>query len=59
MTQRQKPWDRTRDDLLRSLVDAGVRPEEIAERLGKTVDDLKRRGYIIGLPLKWFAAGRR
>jgi len=56
MNKKPLRWTRHDDHLLRELVDAGAAPDAIAETLNRTVDKLKRRGYVLGLPLKWFRA---
>lgn len=53
-----KTWTRTEDDLFRELVEACVEPAQIAAKLNRDLDILKRRAYTIGLPLKWFKAPR-
>jgi hypothetical protein len=52
------PWTSEQDQRLRDLVDAGAEPDEIGAELDRTRDELIRRGYVIGLPLKWFKARR-
>ena len=52
------PWTSEQDQRLRDLVDAGTDPDEIGAALDRTRDELIRRGYVIGLPLKWFKARR-
>jgi hypothetical protein len=47
-------WAREEDDLLRQLVQQDTLPEIIANRLNRTVNEVRRRGDLIGLPLKWF-----
>jgi len=48
------PWTKDDDDKFRSLVDQATTPEAIAASLNREVADLKRRGYLLGLPRKWF-----
>jgi hypothetical protein len=33
--------------------------EIIAAALSKTCQDLRRRGYVLGLPAKWFKSAKR
>lgn len=47
-------WTRREDDLLRFLVDSGCTIDLVAETLGRRPEDIQRRGYVLGLPLKWF-----
>jgi hypothetical protein len=47
-------WARHEDEMLRELVDAGAPLEFICETLNRTEQELRRRGYDIGLPMKWF-----
>jgi hypothetical protein len=54
MDKKPLRWTTHDDHLFRELVDAGAAPDAIAEVLNRTVDELKRRGYVLGLPLKWF-----
>jgi len=53
MTER---WTTHDNDQFRELVSAGLSPDAIAERLGRSVEQLKMQGYTIGLPRKWFKA---
>ncbi|MBW7968601.1 hypothetical protein [Bradyrhizobium sp. BR 10289] len=52
------PWTRREDDKLRELVDAGAPIEVICETLCRTEQELRKRGYDIGLPMKWFKRPR-
>jgi hypothetical protein len=47
-------WTQDQDDLLRLLVDQTTPLEVICSRLNRTVDEVRRRGNVIGLPLKWY-----
>jgi hypothetical protein len=47
-------WNQDQDDLLRQLVEDAAPPEMIADRLNRTVTEVRRRGDTIGLPLKWY-----
>ena len=47
-------WTRKDDQLFRELVESGDTLEAIAEALSRTADELKLKGYALGLPLKWF-----
>jgi hypothetical protein len=50
------PWTSEQDQRFRDLFDAGVDCDKIGAVLDRTRDELVRRGYVIGLPLKWFKA---
>lgn len=47
-------WTRREDDIFRKLVSSRASPRSIAQILNRTEDELKKRGYLLGLPLKWF-----
>lgn len=47
-------WAQQEDEMLRELVDAGAPLEFICEMLKRTEQELRRRGYNIGLPMKWY-----
>jgi hypothetical protein len=47
-------WTDHDDQLFRELVESGATLEAIAGRMNRTAEELKRRGYVLGLPLKWF-----
>jgi hypothetical protein len=51
---RSSRWTQQEDALLRRMAEASVRPETIAIKLNRTVQAVKARAYMIGLPLKWF-----
>jgi hypothetical protein len=50
------PWTKDEDDKFRALVDRSTAPATIAAKLNREIADLKRRGYLLGLPRKWFKA---
>ena len=52
-------WTPTDDTRFRDLVENGASEGEIARALNRTRQELRRRGYDLGLPLKWFRAGLR
>ena len=54
MKQNRPSWTRREDEMLRELVDAGAPAAIICETLNRTEQELRRRGYEIGLPRKWF-----
>jgi hypothetical protein len=54
MNKKPTRWTTHDDHLFRELVDSGAALDAIAETLNRTADELKRRGYVLGLPLKWF-----
>jgi hypothetical protein len=47
-------WTTQDNERFRELVSAGLPPDTIAQRLGRSVDQLRKRAYMIGLPRKWF-----
>lgn len=47
-------WTRREDEIFRKLVNSRASPSSIAQILNRTEDELKKRGYLLGLPLKWF-----
>ena len=49
-------WTNEEDEILRSLAEARTSLEEIAARLQRAAPEIMRRGYTIGLPLKWHKA---
>jgi len=51
-------WTSREDDLFRQLVNSRASSRSIAQALNRTEDELKKRGYLLGLPLKWFKASR-
>jgi hypothetical protein len=54
MREKAARWARREDDLLRFLVDSGCTIDLVAETLDRRPEDIRRRGYVLGLPLKWF-----
>ncbi|MGL3104196.1 hypothetical protein [Bradyrhizobium sp. BR 1432] len=54
VTLRASRWTKREDELLRELVDAGTPVKSICETLNRSEPELRRRGYYIGLPMKWF-----
>jgi hypothetical protein len=54
MIVRPTRWTKREDELFRELVEAGASLALISEALNRTEENLKRRGYLLGLPLKWF-----
>jgi len=54
MDREHSAWSPSDDARFRDLVEDGVSPEKIATALKKTHEQLRRRGYDLGLPLKWF-----
>jgi hypothetical protein len=49
-----EPWTTEQDELFRTMVEGEVSPEIIADTLDRSIQSLKARAYLIGLPLKWF-----
>lgn len=49
-------WTSREDELFRRLVNSRASSSSIAQALNRTEDELKKRGYLLGLPLKWFKA---
>ncbi|MCG2645662.1 MULTISPECIES: hypothetical protein [Bradyrhizobium] len=49
-------WTPTDDAQFRRMVENGASENEIALALSRTPQQLRRRGYDLGLPLKWFRA---
>jgi hypothetical protein len=47
-------WNQDQDDVLRQLVEDSAPPEAIADRLKRTVTEIRRRGDPIGLPFEWY-----
>jgi len=47
-------WTPTDDAQFRHMVENGASENEIALALSRTPQQLRRRGYDLGLPLKWF-----
>lgn len=47
-------WTCHDDETFRKLVESGATLDAIAAILNRTTEDLKRRGYLLGLSLKWF-----
>ena len=47
-------WTPTDDARFRHMVENGASENEIALALSRTSQQLRRRGYDLGLPLKWF-----
>jgi len=47
-------WSPLEDARFRDMVESGASAEEIAGALRKNQRQLRRRGYDLGLPLKWF-----
>jgi hypothetical protein len=47
-------WTSKEDNLFRKMAEANVDPGIIAARLNRSVHNLRKRAYTIGLPLKWF-----
>jgi len=47
-------WTPTDDAQFRHMVENGASEDEIALALRRTPQQLRRRGYDLGLPLKWF-----
>jgi hypothetical protein len=54
---RQTTWTPQDDARLRRMVEAELPADEIATHLGRPVSSPKKRGHVIGLPLKWFKSG--
>jgi hypothetical protein len=50
---RSSRWTPQEDALFRRMAEANTRPEIIAAKLNRTVHAVKKRAYVIGLPLKW------
>ena len=51
---RSNRWTPQEDDLFRKMAEANTRPELIAAKLNRSIQAIKARAYMIGLPLKWF-----
>jgi hypothetical protein len=49
-------WSESDDQMFLDLVDASVSEETISSMLRKTPEQLRRRGYDLGLPPEWFNA---
>ncbi|MGY4508951.1 hypothetical protein [Bradyrhizobium sp. USDA 3650] len=47
-------WTPTDDARFRHMVENGASEDDIALALRRTPQQLRRRGYDLGLPLKWF-----
>ena len=47
-------WTPDEDALFRDLTEAQTDPEIIAAQLNRSIQALKTRAYVLGLPLKWF-----
>jgi hypothetical protein len=47
-------WTKDQDELLGHLVDLNTPLEIITIRLNRSATEIRRRGDLIGLPLKWF-----
>lgn len=54
MSMSSTRWTRREDEVFRKLVNSRTSPSLIARILNRTEDELKKRGYLLGLPLKWF-----
>lgn len=54
MNALENRWTRREDELFRKLVNSRASSKSIARTLNRTEDELKKRGYLLGLPLKWF-----
>ncbi|MGY3134163.1 hypothetical protein ACVWZM_004845 [Bradyrhizobium sp. USDA 4501] len=59
MSENSEGWTREQDELFWHLVGKQTPEEVIAEALNKTCQDLRRRGYLLGLPPKWFKSAKR
>jgi len=46
-------WTSYENELFRELANSGATPEAIAEALNRKVEEVMRRGYVLGLPRKW------
>jgi hypothetical protein len=58
MTTTGKRWSHGEDDLFRHLAELHLDSCVIADILKRSVPELRRRGYVIGLPRKWFKPDR-
>jgi hypothetical protein len=47
-------WTRADDEIFRNMVEMNVGPDAIAAQLNRSIDAIKKRAYVIGLPRKWF-----
>ena len=54
VTVRPTRWTKREDELFREMVDSGASSKFVGQTLNRTEEELKRRGYVLGLPLKWF-----
>ena len=52
--KRSQRWTREEDTFFRKMAERNTDPKIIAETLNRPIQALKTRGYLIGLPLKWF-----
>ena len=52
--KRSDRWTPEEDTFFRLMAERSTDPEIIAEKLDRPIEALKTRGYLIGLPLKWF-----
>ncbi|QIG97684.1 MULTISPECIES: hypothetical protein [unclassified Bradyrhizobium] len=59
MSETFEGWTREQDEIFWHLVKKQTPEEVIAAALNKTCQDLRRRGYVLGLPAKWFKSARR
>jgi len=50
-------WTHEEDNLFRYLAELHLDACVIADVLGRSTPELRRRGYTIGLPRKWFRSG--
>ncbi|GEC58644.1 hypothetical protein BEL01nite_76870 [Bradyrhizobium elkanii] len=59
MSENSEGWTREQDELFWHLVMKRTPEKDIAAALNKTCEDLRRRGYMLGLPAKWFKSAKR
>ena len=59
MSETFEGWTREQDEIFWHLVGKQTPEEVIAAALNKTCQDLRRRGYALGLPAKWFKSAKR
>ncbi|MBP2431672.1 hypothetical protein ABIF38_002988 [Bradyrhizobium japonicum] len=59
MSETSDGWTREQDEIFWHLVRKQTPEEVIAAELNKNCQDLRRRGYALGLPTKWFRSAKR
>ncbi|MDA9472976.1 hypothetical protein XI03_00095 [Bradyrhizobium sp. CCBAU 65884] len=59
MSETSVGWTREQDEIFWHLVGKQTPEKFIAAALNKTCQELRRRGYVLGLPPKWFKSTKR